>query len=202
MKKGIARIFLFELMMQCSVADYAFACLKKAAADWKNLSGDRDSFAKVLALCSSFLMSIYVINTLLFPGKRSKKVVSKRISNLNDLLGIPLEKLKLVKNVSVRNSFVHMDERLDKYLDAVAQDRIEPFSLSPEEPGAGTLVIRRFDPDGLTISTLGGKNESSRVEIELERLYEEINLILDGVNRAFTKLSGFDEDILHKFGLE
>ena len=204
MNRISATIFLHELLIQCSVAEYSYSCLLNAADGWSSLIEERDSPAKVLALCTSFLSSAYVIRTLLFKGEgeRDTAVKSNRRQALLAMLEIPTEKLATIKNVHVRDSFVHIDERLDKHLENIKQARIEPFNLLPQDPNPNTLVIRRFNPSRLTISCLHREEQGKKIEIELKRLFEEIQLVRNGIDVAEGKWSRFNETVLIDIGLE
>ena len=60
------------------------------------------------------------------------------------LLGNP--SLVAIQKLSVRNSWEHLDERLDEVLSSLAYSKYIEIQVSVKQPDEGTFVNRHFDP--------------------------------------------------------
>lgn len=144
-------MFLLELSAQCEFAKVSFERLKQAAPAWYT-DATEEQFAEavpprdIMILCAAFLSAAGVISKILFAGRRRGKIV-ERCECLRQLLGI--NDLPTLRDLSVRNSFEHIDERLDQIFSSVADDNIRPYSpysVSERPLPPGILVLKRFDP--------------------------------------------------------
>jgi hypothetical protein len=120
-----------------------------------------------------------VIGKILFSGNR-KKPIPERCQRLRQLLEI--DQLPAVSDFTVRNSFEHVDERLDSHLQNFTHGTFEPMSVTEKLP-SDTLVWKRFDPRRLAIAFVN-------VDIELEPCMMEITEIKSRIEHAFKKLDG------------
>jgi hypothetical protein len=149
--------FFMELIIQCKLARRAYSSLSAYAraevdedCDFK-LSRTMGAI-EVISECIVFLSAAKVIAKILFPGTSSPSKSKLRAAELRTKLCI--SELPNLSSLSVRNSFEHIDERLDGILRDYREHSICQVHVSLEEP-ASSLVLRRFDPRALTISFLG-----------------------------------------------
>jgi len=148
------RIFFVELMTQCALAKHAYSRL----AEYARVQLDRDYDTKkarpltpieVIADCTVFLSAAGVIAKLLFPRKPS---AAARAVALRRKLGII--SLPHLNSTAVRNSFEHIDERLDRVVrDHKGQDvcQIHVARRQPQQ----AVVLKRFDPNSVSLCLLG-----------------------------------------------
>jgi len=177
-------MFLLELNTQCSLAEHAFNRLKVTATGWLGNATPEEftnanSPLEIVSWSTSFLSAVAVIGKILFPGKR-KNPIPERCQCLRQLLEI--DQLPALSNFAVRNSFEHVDERLDLHLRDFTQGSFNPISVTEKLP-SDALVLKRFDPRRLAISFVND-------EIELELCMTEINEIKSRIEHAFKKLQG------------
>ena len=177
-------MFLLELSIQCSLAELAFNHLKVAANGWlEGVSPEQFENAtsplEIVSWCTSLLSAAAVIGRMLFPGKR-KSPIPERCRRLRQLLEI--DQLPTLSNFAVRNSFEHVDERLDLHLRNFTQGSWDPISVT-EKPPSSTLLLKRFDPKRLAISFV-------HHEIELAPCIAEITEVKSRIDGAFKKLQG------------
>lgn len=111
------------------------------------------------------------IRRMLFPGEKSNLKVRSRSALLKELLNVPL--LKNISSVSVRNSWEHNDERLDKILESrtIGKTKISDAYISTKTPSEELTVLRRFNPMELSIYF-------SNEKIDLKLCSEEISDLL------------------------
>src|SRR5574337_20906 len=146
-------MFLMELSTQCDFARVSFESLQCAAPAWYT-DATPEQFAEamssrdILIQCTAFLSAAGVISKTLFAGSRKGKV-ARRCKRLCQLLGI--NNLPTLRDLSVRNSFEHIDERLDKIFSSFASGSVHPLSVTERPPPPGTLMLKRFDPKGLMV---------------------------------------------------
>jgi len=110
-------MFVLELSTQCQFAKECYRRLCNAApaccrhATHKQLA-TRVAPRDIMIDCSAFLAAAAVISKLLFSGRRTNKKVVRRCERLRALLNLSDHDLPILRNLSVRNSFEHVDERL------------------------------------------------------------------------------------------
>lgn len=183
-------MFLLELSTQCDFARVSFDRLQSAAPAWYT-DATPEQFAEaippreIMIQCTTFLSAAGVISKTLFAGSRTGKVEC-RCKRLRQLVGI--NDLPTLRNLSVRNSFEHIDERLDQIFSSFASGRVEPLSVTERPPPPGTLVLKRFDPKRLTVSF-------ATAEISVTECMSEISEIESRINPAFKKLQGLKFDL-------
>jgi len=133
--------------------------------------------------CTAFLSAAAVISKILFPGGRRDKKIAHRCKRLRELLNITDCEFPLLRNLPVRNSFEHVDERLDEILADFTQGGVAPLSVHEKQPDADTIVGKRFNPKALTISFAGS-------ELSLGESTSEIMELESRLNPGLKKLSG------------
>lgn len=177
-------IFLTELGTQCDFAQFYFNELREAAPKWQEgIHGEDFHTAmpprNIMTYCTSFLSSAALIAKFLYCGKRKKQRITSRCTRLRELLGI--DTLPTLKNLAIRNSFEHMDERLDELFFTFRVGKLDLLSVTGKPPSHDTVVLKRFDPQRLTISSFN--DELSLIDCE-----SEIRQVQAGMERAFAKL--------------
>ncbi|MCX6144960.1 MAG: hypothetical protein NTZ35_17280 [Ignavibacteriales bacterium] len=174
-------LFLEELQLQQMVAETAFARLQKAAKSWTqrgfNWADEMVPPRDIIIDCGTFLAAAGVVSKILFEGSRKARVAA-RCSKLRKLLDI--EDCPHLRNLSVRNSFEHVDERIDeRFSPGIPENyRVTSLSVDAKPPDAGTIVFKRFDPNALsisfgddTISLAGCMTEMSSVAQKIKGAY-------------------------------
>lgn len=180
-------ILLSELELQCKVILRAGKRLREAAAHWKALDrgiddGKNAAPIDIVGDCALCLSAASAISRLLFVGERQGKrsvLVSKRSRTLMHLLGEPT--LRAVEALAVRNSWEHLDERLDKVLTCSSYSSYSDVHVSAQTPDPGTFVNRHFDPVKLEI----GHGSDS---IALQPLLDDCNQLSSRISSAFHTL--------------
>lgn len=178
-ENSVASLYLWELTIQCQVAEHVFARLKEEARvqverDYDSPHPHPKNAIELFADCSAFLCASAVIAKLLFAGANSDSVrlqrepvlavAARRSTALRKLL--ELEDLPQLRSLGVRNAFEHIDERLDRLLRENPSGTFVWLHLSREEPPEG-LVLKRFNPHMLSVCYLDD-------ELNLLACYEEI----------------------------
>lgn len=151
-------MLLSEIDLQCKLISRAAERLCASAEHWIALDQGIDDGKtappiEILASCSVCLSAAAAIYKFLFIGdrKKGKKAVRirKRCEALMNLLGNP--KLPVVSSIAVRNSWEHLDERLDELLLSRAFKSYEQVHVAVKPPDAATFVLRCFDPSHMEI---------------------------------------------------
>jgi len=178
-------MFLLELNTQCAFARVSFERLQSAAPAWYTDATPEQSVEPmpprdIMIQCTAFLSAAGVISKTQFAGRRSGEV-ARRCTRLRQLLGI--NDLHTLRDLSVRNSFEHIDERLDRIFSSFASAPVNPLSVTERPPPPGTLVWKRFDPKRLTVSF-------ATAEISLTKCMNEILEIESRIDPALKKLQG------------
>ena len=145
-------ILLSELDLQCKMIVRAAERLREAAAHWIALDqciddGKTAPPIDIVGTCTICLSSAAAISRLLFLGDRTgarSARIPKRCHTLMLLLGNP--SLIAVQALAVRNSWEHLDERLDEVLSSRAYNGFSEIHVAVKPPDAGTFVNRHFDP--------------------------------------------------------
>src|SRR2546425_2745957 len=149
---------LIELHLDCLEAEGAIKKLRTGCRKWRLLHratgfGDRTfTPGDIIAWASVCLTAFNRIRLMLYPGKRSGRVVVKRCAFLQKMLGHP--SLVHVCAPAVRNAWEHFDERLDQIIRGPRLKSYSHISVSVDPPRPETLVFRRVDAVRLTIHVL------------------------------------------------
>jgi hypothetical protein len=182
-----AVILLCEIDLQCKFIFRAASWLRDAADHWQKLTAGIDDGAtyppiEIVARCNIILSAAAAVSRMLFvvhrKGAKSMRI-SRRCEVLMALLGQP--SLNAVRSLAVRNSWEHLDERLDDVLAVRAFTAHSEVHVSPKPPSVDTFVNRRFDP--ITFSICHGPDV-----VELNPLVQECEVLVDRVNQAFKTL--------------
>jgi hypothetical protein len=163
--------------------------LRVAAAHWIALDqciddGNTSPPIDIVGTCTICLSSIAAISRLLFVGDRKGKKtikIPKRCSALMSLLGNP--SLIAVQKLSVRNSWEHLDERLDEVLSSPTynDNGYSEIHVSVKPPDQRTFVNRHFDPVNFEI-------KHGPDSVALQPLIEECLSLIDRVTNAYKLL--------------
>jgi hypothetical protein len=178
-------LFLMEIQQQCTMAEYSFGKLALASKGWLS-SASPEEFQnaafpmEIFSYCISFLSSAGTISKILFSTQK-KTEIQERCKALRTLLEI--QNLPAIENLSVRNSFEHLDERLDKCFKNFKKGKIVPFLTTEKAPEPDEFVLKRFDPKNLAISY-------SNKQIKLVPCMHEIEELSPKVEIAYKKLTG------------
>lgn len=181
-----SKVFIWEVWLQCQIAMHAFDRLNEYARvqvkrDFEATKPRPRRAIEVLADCSAFLAACAILSHCLYPAK--KGLAARRGKRLRELMNI--EHLPALRSLEVRNSFAHIDERLDQLLKENATDEIVQIHLARTPPTAN-LVLKRFNPSTLTISYLDQ-------EANLALCAEEVRTIraaaLDLISRKRSEIS-------------
>lgn len=152
-----AAILLSELDLQCKIILRAAPQLQQAAAHWKCIDQGIDDGTTappidIISTCTVVLSSAAAISRLLFVGKRNGKEavrIDKRCKTLMALLKQPT--LSAIRTLAVRNSWEHLDERLDDVLAAHTYRSFAEIHVAVTPPDPRTFVSRHFDPTSLAV---------------------------------------------------
>jgi len=169
-------VVLWEIELQCQIAKLSVERLRNfserqlPAALWKRIPiKGPQNLVELLADCSAFLTAASIISKMLYKGDRRKPTVAKRTQRLREILEI--SDLPTLQKLSVRNSFEHIDERLDDQLTQNPSGGFVQYHTTRYPPPKG-LVLKRFNPETLSISYLQdtldiGACSSEIAEVEL-----------------------------------
>jgi hypothetical protein len=170
--------FLAELTTQYLLAKYAYERLSEQARcdinrDFNSRKPRSNGPIEVLAHCTVFLSAAGVIAKILFPNEKDP-TSKKRGERLCSLLELP--DLPTLKSVFVRNSFEHIDSRLDRFLEK-SPAKLVQYHLARHAPPEGVAVLKRFNPRDLSVSYLDDR-------LDLRACYSEIELVEERVSKA------------------
>lgn len=194
-ENSAASLFLWELTIQCQIAEHAFVRLKEYARvqiehDYASKQPHPKTAIEIFADCSAFLSASGIVAKVLFAGidiKASKlerspalAIAAKRSAALRELL--ELEDLPSLRSLGVRNAFEHIDERLDRLLRDNPSGQFVWLHLSRHEPPAG-IVLKRFNPNALSISYLDDELDLSACHSEIIYVREKLNNSYDRVRK-------------------
>jgi hypothetical protein len=105
---------------------------------------------EIVADCTVLLAAFASLRRFLFESSRSGTSVCARCRNLRRLLGDP--GLPILSSAAVRNSWEHLDERMDILLPTLAVgDSLSHIHVAAFSPGDRTTTLKRFDPNSLTV---------------------------------------------------
>jgi hypothetical protein len=186
-----ATILGTELHIQCTLAERYAEQLEKSAQHWIDLSQGKDFDNKaapidIIAECTVVLASLAAIRRLLFDCGRADPKVHHRCAALRDLLGNP--PLPNVSSAVVRNSWEHLDERLDDLLPSLTSRANSHIHVAAKSPNAGTVVLKHFDPVAFTI-------HFANQTIALRPCIGEVAALKDCIDQAFVKLQNERIDV-------
>lgn len=147
--------------MNCKIIVRNTEKLRVAAKHWIDLSKGMDDGGKappidIVTDCFACLTAAAAVARLLYLGNRNGKKAA-RIKQRCDLLMCELgnPSISALNSIGVRNSWEHLDERLDDLLEAQTCRSHAAIHVSSTPPGQGTFVSRHFDPKTLEIKFAG-----------------------------------------------
>lgn len=188
-----AVLFLSELGLQRQLFDLSLGRLERAARHWRDLGQGIDDGHKappleIVADCAVCLSSMAAVRRALFPSRKSTVVVIRRSRALLSLLGDP--SLPYMTSVEVRNSWEHLDERLDTLLRnrVPGQMSVSEVHVSATGPGPNIVALRRFDPAEFAIHYAGQRIALRPCAIEMA----ELSALID---RAYIRLRSERVDV-------
>ena len=183
-----AVMLLCELDLQCKIIDYTFNRLTESAEHWIAIEQGIDDGKtvppiEIIGLCSICLSAAASIYRILHIGKRNgkdKARITQRCKALMTLLKNP--ELSKIAAIVVRNSWEHLDERLDYLLNQHSYRSYAEMHVSVKPPSNGTFILRHFDPIQMTIKH--GPNEA----ISLKELITETKDLSSRISNALKDL--------------
>jgi hypothetical protein len=135
--------------------------------------------AEIIRSAHSFLTHAGIISRLLFIGKRSGKAHARtlaRCARMRDLLEVTA--CPALENLSMRNDYEHIDERLDELLLRMASGTkrsLEDIRVIPGPSRPGTTTLRHYDYTTDTLTFLGSSYILDSIETEIDFVAERIN---------------------------
>ena len=182
-----AIILLCEVDLNCKLIARAANKLNEAAEHWIALDkciddGKTAPPIDIITNCAVCLSSAAAIAKMLLVGDRKGKKairIAKRCGELMALLGDPV--LVVTRSLAVRNSWEHLDERLDELLVMSSCRSVSEVHVAVKPLDSATFVLRRFDPIAMQI-------KYGPDAVPLNTLIEEAKDLSNRVNSAFKKL--------------
>lgn len=187
--------FLMELDLQAWIALRAFEKLEAGTVGWRSGATPEEfgeQAAAPLELLSQsviLLSAAAVVSKILFKGGGKE---TPRIRNRRRVLRrlLEIEALPTVSALKVRNSFEHVDERLDTWaietMNRMRQGNaagVESIKVNALPPKPNTVILKRIAPDALRIHF---RDDS----VDLRACADELSEVRDGVKTALLKLTG------------
>jgi len=147
-----AVILLCEIDLQCKVILRAGEYLRAAAARWIAFENGAEEISsappiEIIKECNTCLSAAASISRMLIVGERRgprSSLVEPRCAVLMNLLGHP--GLNTIASLAVRNSWEHLDERLDEVLISRSYQSYEEIRVAAIPLDQKTFINRHFDP--------------------------------------------------------
>lgn len=183
-------LFLRELSLYCDLAKRAADRLHDSRRGWLKDSTELDrenvvAPVDIIETCHLFLLSAGLISKILFGTKNGS---SKRATKLRELMELP--PLHHLIDRAVRNSFEHIDERLDRLSQQIKKGTaICPLKVDDQSPEPDTIVLKRFQPKEMLICFDGDS-------VDLNAVMTEIGLVKKGIQRADAALNNLEHKVL------
>jgi len=181
-----AILFLSELGLQINLFERSLQQLECAAKHWVDMNNGIDDGKKfppleIVAHCSVCLSALAGVRRVLYPSAMASAAVKRRSAALLAVLEHP--PLAAVTGVDVRNSWEHLDERLDAYLVSHPSGTrsVSEVHVSASTPSTGTVALRRFDPLDLAIHYADQR-------IALRPCADEMADLSSRINHAYVRL--------------
>lgn len=175
-----AELFLSELGLQLYLFRLGVSRLERAAEHWKALESGIDDGQvappiDIVADCTVCLASLAAVRRVLRPSPKAPTTARERATAIDGLLGQP--PLTNVTSVSVRNSWEHLDERLDDWLGSrtPGSGSVTEIHVSCKPPSPTTTVLRRFDPVQFAIHFGGSVVPLKDCVMEMDDLQKRID---------------------------
>lgn len=175
-----AVLFLSELGLQLHLFRRSISRLERAAEHRKDLESGIDDGQvappiDIVADCTVCLASLAAVRRVLRPSPKAPTTARDRATAIDGLLGQP--PLPNVTSVSVRNSWEHLDERLDDCLGSRTPGfgSVTEIHVSCKPPSSTTTVLRRFDPVQFAIHFGGSVVSLKDCVMEMDDLQKRID---------------------------
>jgi hypothetical protein len=177
-------ILLMEVDLNCEIIARSTEKLRIAAMHRINLSQGIDDAGKatkidIITDCFACLTAAAAVSRLLCLGDRKGKRadrIKQRCDLLMNELGNP--SISALNSLRVRNSWEHLDERLDDILESQTCRSHSQIHVSPTPPSQGTFVSRHFDPNTLEIKLAGDVFSLGPIAEEALLLSRQANLAI------------------------
>ena len=128
----------------------------------------------------AFLVSAGILSDLFFPDPHGK--TGQRGQALRDLYQVSSD--SPLANKKVRNSFVHIDDRLDKWLTSLPPGPVGPFSISNQDERDQRLengrYLRVVDTNEWKIAVRGESLILMPLLLEIDRIAHVLPLQVNG----------------------
>jgi hypothetical protein len=175
MDKGLETAYLQELDGQANFALLALADMRKSHADL--VGGDQGAGIRFWSSVQSFLMAVANISKILFPK------TNPRGGHLRNLVGVSSGSPLDYTNRGVRDSYEHIDERLETWWNTSADKRRADYNIYPTSAlhgliGGSNNCLRHFDPNTNTLTFQGNSLEILPVEKAIVELKQKIAPLL------------------------
>jgi hypothetical protein len=179
-----AVLFLLEIGLQCHLFNRSIKRLELAADHWIKLDKGIDDGGsapplEIVADCTVCLSAMAAIRRILQPSDRSGERAKRRSEALMKLLNHP--RFPNLTSMAVRNSWEHLDERMDEMLATRTTGPVSELYVSPKPPSDDAIVMRRFDPIGFTIYF-------AKDSISIKPCIAEIDELTKLVSQAYKRL--------------
>lgn len=174
--------YKIEIFMQCYAATFSWNhAHEKLMTVPPPGAGQQMSHAlRAIGDLQAFLVSAGVLSDLFFPDPKKGDVA--RGQNLRIMYGVKPD--SPLANKKVRNSFVHVDERLDKWLPSQAGKAVGPFAIvNGSGPGPASVQpshLRIVDTRDWKITVRGESLDLLPLLQEIDRIGRAFPLVVTG----------------------
>lgn len=163
------QLYISELRMQCVLAKNAYDHLRRycEVVGSEKASPEPLGYSPIdiVAHCVVFLSAVAAISKVLYPAQSGDIARGERLRNRLNIGGALLG----LHSRLVRNSFEHIDERIDELLPKHHNDDVCFYSIDDDAPEQ-SIVLKRLDPRSRTIEFL-------RQRIDIEACYREVQVV-------------------------
>lgn len=172
-----------ELSLNCKLATRSAERLQVLRTGWlKDCSSiERENAAapiEIIESCHLFLLSAGVISKILYGSQADSK---DRACKLRKLMRLP--ELRHLVHRKVRNSFEHIDERLDRLSKKIKSSTfVSPLMVDDQSPDPTTIVLKRFCPSNMHICFEGDS-------VDVNGILNEIGVVTNGIANAYAALN-------------
>lgn len=172
--------YAFEVFFQCRAAAVAWSraiATFTAKTPGATFQETLDKIFIALADLQAFLSAVGILSDLFFPGERGS---APRGERLRAAYGVDPSSPLHFANMKVRNSVIHVDERLDRWLQRQAGQKVGPFSIEPWSGDApapeDARHLRILDNSNWRLLVFGEVLELVPLLKEVQRIGERVPL--------------------------
>ncbi|MEW6658215.1 MAG: hypothetical protein AB1424_06120 [Thermodesulfobacteriota bacterium] len=178
-----AVMFLIEIHIQCMLVERYADKLEQGAQHWIKLEGGEDFDGEaapidILAWCTVCLAAMAAIRRLVVAGESNPRANRRRVA-LKNLLGDP--ELPCLSSALVRNSWEHLDDRLDRILPSLTQGTLSHIHVAATPPKPNAIALKRFDPVNFVVHFVTDA-------VPLRARIEEVKDLRQRIDRAMVRL--------------